>query len=150
LIHCHHCHCCVRCRKYWMPIVDPFVVGMPRNFKWPTDQVFRHHCVCRCYSKLITTRWFQWCYCHCSWRSRTLSFAMVHLFGVGDAPANKEVNESSSICTANESRVFFCPHFYGDPVQNLQGSPFCSVFRSKTKIKMRCGLSSCSKKCSII
>jgi hypothetical protein len=44
---------------------------------------------------------------------------MEHLFGVGDAPANKEVNESSSICTANESRVFFCPHFYGDPVQYM-------------------------------
>jgi hypothetical protein len=46
--------------------------------------VLLQHCVCRCYSRLITTRRLQWYYCHCSWRSGRLSFAMVGAFWVGD------------------------------------------------------------------
>jgi hypothetical protein len=109
LFHYHHCHYCVRCRRCRNPIVDWIEVGMQIRFEWPADHVLLQHCVCRCYSRLITTRRLQWYYCHCSWRSRRLSFAMVGEFRVGDAPANKEVNETTYIYTVK--RKFSFAHF---------------------------------------
>jgi hypothetical protein len=50
---------------------------------------------------------------------------MVHLFGVVNVDANKEVNEITSVCVANGSGVFVCPLFYRTPVQKLRGFPFC-------------------------
>jgi hypothetical protein len=52
---------------------------------WGNYWVFRRRFVLHCLStRLIVTRQLQWCHCHCYWRSGRLSFAMVHLFGVGD------------------------------------------------------------------
>jgi hypothetical protein len=76
MFHCHHCCCCCMCRMYhnhhsqstWC-----WVVAMKyRGNHW----VFRRHC------RLNITSWLEWCHCHCSWRSRRLSFAIVDRFGV--------------------------------------------------------------------
>jgi hypothetical protein len=52
----------------------------------------------------------------------------------------KEVNEeTTSICVAKESRVFFCPLFYSSPVQKLHNFQSYPVLRSQTRSKMMCG-----------
>jgi hypothetical protein len=109
-------------------------VGMlQRRFESPADHVLLQHCVCRCYSRLIRTSWFQWCHCHCCWRSGRLSFAMVGKFRVGDVDAKRKVIETTCIYTVKESRVFLCPFFYGDPVHILQDFLSWPVLRSQTR-----------------
>jgi hypothetical protein len=59
---------------------------------------------------------------------------MVSEFRVGDAPANKEVNAKLlAFVWHKESRVFFCPLFYGVPVQKLHS--IFSCLKKPNKIK---------------
>jgi hypothetical protein len=53
-------------------------------------------------ARLIESNLFQWCHCHCYWRRRRLSFAMVGEFWVGDVPANKKWTKQ--VCLFS----FFC------------------------------------------
>jgi hypothetical protein len=62
----------------------------------------------------------------------------------------KEVNQTSSVCVANESQVFLCPLFYWVPVQKLQECSMCPVLMGQTRSKMMYDFNDFKKKCSII
>jgi hypothetical protein len=86
------------------------LLGCKEGLNAANYRVFWRHILFWCYGRLITTMRFQWCYCHCCWRHGRLPFAIVIQFGVGDAPANKEVNEKQlAKSCAIQNRVFFCP-----------------------------------------
>jgi hypothetical protein len=52
----------------------------------------------------------------------------------------KESVQTTSVCVAKRRHCFsiFCC-FYGDPVENLQIFPFCSVLRSEIRLHLMCG-----------
>jgi hypothetical protein len=72
------------------------LLGCCKEVSNAANQIFRDHCVCRCY-RLITTMWFQWCHCHCCWACRTASFSIVDRFGV----ATKKWLKTTSIFVVN-------------------------------------------------
>jgi hypothetical protein len=43
----------------------------------------------------------------------------------------------------NNVSLFFLLFFYGDPVQKLQGFPFCPVLMSETRLLLMCGFMFC-------
>jgi hypothetical protein len=54
LIHCHHCHCGVRCRRCCnCHGRSNFVIGMQRSIEWPADQLFQRRFVFQYYGRLI-------------------------------------------------------------------------------------------------
>jgi hypothetical protein len=108
---------------------------MQRSIEWPADQVFRRHCVCRCYSRLITTSWFWWSHCHCSWRSGRLSFAMVGEFWVDGVPANKEVNENNVQIMSNSQSRFLLSTFLQDSGRSSTGLPILPIAKEQTRPK---------------
>jgi hypothetical protein len=153
-LHGHHCCCCVRCIECIEMTIANWILLCCREVSNPANyRVFRRRFLSWCYSnRLITTTSFNCCYCHCSWRSGRLSFAMVCPFGVAIRVwqfecSKRKVNETTSNYTAKEKSSFSLSSFLQDSSLKATGLRIFPILKEWNKTAFDVWFYQFRKKC---